>query len=98
MIERVSAARALASIDDELFSLILPAGEDLVALSFDDGWADNWLYATPVLKERKLRAVLAMSAGYLHDGEVRQSEAPEILALSMAEAAIMSVLMKSNSS
>ena len=64
----------------------LPSGEDLVALSFDDGWADNWLYATQVLKERKLRAVLAMSAGYLHDGEVRRSEAPEVLALSMAEA------------
>jgi len=64
----------------------LSSGENLVALSFDDGWADNWLYATPVLQERKLRAVLAMSAGYLHDGEVRRSEAPEILALSMAEA------------
>ena len=63
-----------------------PAGENLVALSFDDGWADNWLFATEVLRERKLRAVLAMSAGYFYDAPVRKSEEPGILTLSMAEA------------
>ncbi|MBP3302142.1 MAG: polysaccharide deacetylase family protein [Opitutales bacterium] len=41
-------------------------------LSFDDGWLDNWLYATPILKRRGLRAALALSAGFLHDGALRE--------------------------
>ncbi len=43
-------------------------------LSFDDGWLDNWLFATPILKKRALKAALALSAGFLHDGEVRTVE------------------------
>lgn len=43
-------------------------------LSFDDGWLDNWLFATPILKKRGLKAALALSAGFLHDGEVRTVE------------------------
>ena len=49
------------------------------ALSFDDGWLDNWLFATPVLKERGLRAALAMSAGYLHEAPLRKTESDDIL-------------------
>jgi len=56
------------------------------ALSFDDGWLDNWLFATPILKERGLRAALAMSAGYLHDAPLRRTESDAILGLSMREA------------
>ena len=44
------------------------------ALSFDDGWLDNLLFATPVLQKHGLRAMLAVSAGYLHDGPVRDRE------------------------
>lgn len=43
-------------------------------LSFDDGWLDNWLYATPILKKRGLKAALALSAGFLHDCPVRTRE------------------------
>ena len=60
--------------------------KNLAALSFDDGWCDNWLYATSLLKERGLRAVLAVSAGYLYDGPLRETESPEILNRSMDEA------------
>ena len=56
------------------------------ALSFDDGWCDNHLFATSILKERGLRALLAVSAGYLYEGPVRQEETPEILNRSMDEA------------
>ncbi len=62
------------------------ASRPYAALSFDDGWLDNWLFATEILKARGLRATLAMSAGYLHDGAVRRTESDEILNLRMAEA------------
>lgn len=41
-------------------------------LSFDDGWLDNWLFATPILKRRGLKAALALSAGFLHDAPLRE--------------------------
>ena len=56
------------------------------ALSFDDGWCDNHLFATPILKERKLRATLAVSAGYLYNAPVRREIPSEILNRSMDEA------------
>jgi len=51
------------------------------ALSFDDGWLDNLLFATPILQKRGLGAMLAVSAGYLRDGAVRTGESDEILHL-----------------
>ena len=62
------------------------ASAPCAALTFDDGWLDNLLYATPILKERGLSAMLAVSAGYLSDGPVRESESPEVLRRSMREA------------
>jgi len=75
----------------ELFTILSP--EDALAfiqgnfgkpsgryamLSFDDGWLDNWLYATPILKKRGLKAALALSAGFLHDAPVRSlGDVPE---------------------
>lgn len=47
-------------------------GKRCAMLSFDDGWLDNWLYATPILKRRGLKAALALSAGFLHDGALRE--------------------------
>jgi len=51
-------------------------GQDLgpgpfAALTFDDGWLDNWLYATPILAQAGCSAILALSTGFLHDGPVR---------------------------
>ena len=59
---------------------------DVAALSFDDAWADNFFYASPVLEKRGLSALLAVSAGCLHDGEVRKSVPREIMYRSMDEA------------
>lgn len=56
------------------------------ALSFDDGWLDNLLFATKVLQKHGLRAMLAVSAGYLRDGSVRDRESDEILYLRNREA------------
>lgn len=52
---------------------------DFAALSFDDGYVDNLLFATPVLKRRGLTAMIAVSAGALRDGEVRSSESDAVL-------------------
>ena len=49
------------------------------ALSFDDGWCDNLFFAHDILKERGLSAFLAVSAGFLWDGEIRTGESPDIL-------------------
>ncbi len=52
---------------------------NFAALSFDDGYVDNLLFAAPVLKRRGLTALLAVSAGPLRDGAVRDSESDAVL-------------------
>lgn len=49
-----------------------PENKRFAMLSFDDGWLDNWLFATPILKRRGLKAALALSAGFLHDAPLRK--------------------------
>ncbi len=43
-------------------------------LTFDDGWADNWLFATPILAELHAKAVLAVNLGLA--ATERESSAP----------------------
>lgn len=76
---------------EELESILLgngtnPYDRPAAALTFDDGWLDNWLYATPILQERKLRAIVAVSANYLGNGEIRDTESEEILRRSSKDA------------
>lgn len=71
---------------DYVHGRLRDAPRPYAALSFDDGWLDNWLFATEILKARGLRATLAMSAGYLYEGAVRKTESDEILNLRMGEA------------
>ncbi len=59
---------------------------DCAALSFDDGWADNLFYADRVLEKHGFSALMAVSAGYLHDGPVRDGEADAVLYRRMDEA------------
>lgn len=37
------------------------------AVTFDDGWYDNYLYATPVLRECGVQGIVALSSGFIHD-------------------------------
>ena len=74
---------------DEVFLYVrgeLHEKRPCAALSFDDGWLDNLLFATPVLQKYGLCAMLAVSAGYLHDGAARDRENDEILYLRNREA------------
>ena len=50
---------------DYVHGRLRDAPRPYAALSFDDGWLDNWLFATEILKARGLRATLAMTAGNL---------------------------------
>lgn len=61
----------------------LPCRRPCAVLTFDDGWADNLFFATPILKERGLQAAIAFSAGFLHDRPRRRHPDPELLRLSM---------------
>ena len=56
------------------------------ALSFDDGWADNLFYADKVLEKYGFSALMAVSAGCLHDGPVRESGSGAVLERTMGEA------------
>ena len=48
------------------------------AITFDDGWLDNWLIATPVLQDKGVPAILDLATGFLHEGPVRtDSNCPE---------------------
>lgn len=44
------------------------------ALTFDDGWADSWQVATPILRELDVPAILALSTSLVHDGPLRAQE------------------------
>jgi peptidoglycan/xylan/chitin deacetylase (PgdA/CDA1 family) len=58
-----------------------PENRPAALITFDDGWLDNWLYATPILKEFRVQAILALSTGYLHDGPVRGMDDASIAAV-----------------
>lgn len=63
-----------------------PGGKKFAALTFDDGWVDNLLYATPVLKEFNLKALMAVSAGSVSPFEyVREQVDDDLLNRSMKD-------------
>ena len=45
----------------------------LAAITFDDGYADNWVYAYPILKEMKVPAHLFLTSGRIGEGGVRKT-------------------------
>ncbi|MFA6294182.1 MAG: polysaccharide deacetylase family protein, partial [Victivallales bacterium] len=53
----------------------LPHAEKCTMLTFDDGWADNLIWATPILKKYSAKAVLALNTGFINSnsGEIRNS-------------------------
>jgi peptidoglycan/xylan/chitin deacetylase (PgdA/CDA1 family) len=41
--------------------------DSCAAITFDDGWRDNWTVASPILAEKKVPALLALSTDFLND-------------------------------
>lgn len=53
---------------DEYLTLdpkIIPRRERFACLTFDDGWQDNYLYAFPLLKTRRVPASIFLATGYV---------------------------------
>jgi len=44
------------------------------AVTFDDGWYDNYLYATPVLRECGVQGIVALSSAFIHEGQRENRE------------------------
>jgi peptidoglycan/xylan/chitin deacetylase (PgdA/CDA1 family) len=57
---------SLAEALDKLENNQLPPRA--VCITFDDGYADNYLNALPILKENKLQATFFIASGYLNGG------------------------------
>ena len=55
-------------------------------ITFDDGWLDNWLFATPILKTKHIPVLLALTTGFTHDGSVRHDLSDPTARLKSAEA------------
>ena len=68
--------------------LPLKNNKHFAALTFDDGWADNLFFATDILKERNLQAMMAVSAGFAHKGDIRTSLDDETLFRPIEESAV----------
>src|SRR3989442_15385730 len=65
---------------DGIASLVIEGrspGPNVVALTFDDGWASAWSVATPLLKQYQLKAILFAIPGRVRDAHaVRPAVGP----------------------
>ena len=69
--------QVLTAADIEAYFAGRPFPGRSVAITFDDGYADNWRHAHPVLKEFGFTAQLFVVTGWLGDGPVRgEAELP----------------------
>ncbi|MBI5200234.1 MAG: polysaccharide deacetylase family protein [Elusimicrobia bacterium] len=69
---RAAGYRTLSA--DELHAHLTgkePVRERAVALTFDDGYADNWIYAYPLLKKRRMLAQLFVVTDRIGRGKPR---------------------------
>jgi len=67
---RVVKERFLPLSLDEVISFLrgeLQLKQDGAVITFDDGWADNFVYAYPILKKYGLPAVIFVTTGFISD-------------------------------
>ncbi|MEK7744558.1 MAG: polysaccharide deacetylase family protein, partial [Elusimicrobiota bacterium] len=63
----LSCAELLAYLNGEAHAPVRPA-----VITFDDGYADNWVYAFPLLKKYGMKAVIFTPTGKIHNtGKLR---------------------------
>ena len=67
---RVIKERFLPLSLDEVISFLkgeIPLKRDGAVVTFDDGWADNFIYAYPILKKHGLRGAVFVTTGFISD-------------------------------
>jgi len=61
---------------DEFLEII--RGEEIptrcMVITFDDGFADNYVYAYPILKRYGMKAILFVATSFIEDGHVRRED------------------------
>jgi len=59
---------------DHIESYVSIKNKKTIAITFDDGWLDNWAYAVPILEELKIPATIFLVTKWPQEGEKRTLE------------------------
>lgn len=66
------------ALDSQEFSYLIEHPKEsrkkCIVITFDDGFLDNYLYAYPILKKYKMKAILFAATGFISDIELKRND------------------------
>ncbi len=73
---RTLSSRGWKTLSGEEFLYHMDNGKEMpkkcVLLTFDDGFADNYVYAYPLLKKHGMKAMLFIATDFIEDGDIKR--------------------------